>query len=287
MPSLMFLSGLLLMNSLKKRWAPYILGKLGRIGGPYLVRTGVWLALAAITSRVIGSPPVDADDFVRVFYAPNLYLWYLAYLQLFYVVCLFLPAAVRSAMIPVAVVLAVVIPDLTWVRFFYLFAFFLLGDFVARNARILPVAMRSRWTLAVAGLVAVGTGFIAAVGGDVLYEPAWMLGSAAGIIVLVKLAMLLQQTPFARIVAPRGSESLIFYTTHWVGMAIMINLALVAGIENAYVLFALGVVGGLGIGFSFYFAVGLWRPTRYLFELPLAKFAARRTDAKTAAPQSA
>ena len=138
MPLLVLLSGMLLAPALTKPAGRYVRGKLATLLWPYLVWSAI--DLAQLQWRLLAQgQSVDAAWVLRVLWDPVTYLWFLAYLLVFYLVALPLPAPLRTVLAPTALALATYLPEgllhrdvdkLVW-----LFGWFLVGDVVGRCVR--------------------------------------------------------------------------------------------------------------------------------------------------------
>lgn len=142
MPTLVALSGVLLTPALAKPWRTYLRGKVRGLLWPYLV----WVTLdtAYVAARAGG---VGWDYVAHLAYDPKTYLWFLAYLFVFYVVGLGLPPWLRVVAGPAALLLAWQVgPDTEWHKFAWLLGWFLVGDtagrVVRRRLRAAPVPPR-------------------------------------------------------------------------------------------------------------------------------------------------
>lgn len=131
MPMLVALSGVLLTPALAKGWQTYLRGKLRSLLWPYLV----WVTLdtAYVAARAGG---IGWDYVAHLAYDPQTYLWFLAYLFVFYLVGLALPAWARVAGGPLVLALAWnADPSADWHKFAWLLGWFLVGDTVGRVVR--------------------------------------------------------------------------------------------------------------------------------------------------------
>lgn len=266
MASLMFLSGLLLPKSLAKTSARYLKGKLANVGWPYVLWSFIILGLLAGTAPLTGNS-VGVEKFLRIFYNPPTYLWYLAYLLVFYVVCLLIAPKVRTWFVPATLLAsAVALDDLR--RMLFLFAFFLLGDFAARNASAWKVITGNRWCLFTGALLGIVTAFFAGMGLTVRYEAVWAFGVIGGIIAAIPLLQRLAVTAAGKRLAAIGQNSIVFYVTHWSVMLVSYHLLLRAGITNPWALVALIFAAGLGSGFLMSAARERWPVMKTLYGWP-------------------
>jgi fucose 4-O-acetylase-like acetyltransferase len=248
MPSLMFLSGMLLARSLEKPWRTYVAGKLGRIGWPYIVWSFVILGLLAATSSLTGGS-VSASRFARIFYDPPTYLWYLAYLLTFYLICLiFRQGVIRSYLIPLALLASAFLP-FELKRLVFLFAFFLLGDFVSRHRSVVDQVVMKPAVIGLCVLLGIGTAAVASTGAVVRYEATWSVGVAAMIVAVIPPLKLAANTRPGLLLSYVGRNSIVFYVTHWAVVLVVYHLAYRAGLHSPWLLFVAVFGCGLASGF--------------------------------------
>lgn len=269
MATLMFLSGLLLSASLRKSRGRYVRGKLSRIGWPYLVWSLIYLLLLAVTTPWRGAEPVSLHDVALVFYAPPSFLWYLAYLLIYYMAALFIPARVRSWLVPVSMAASVVLGgDGNWQIMLYLFAFFLAGDFVGRNPKLWERLTSHPATVGVSAALFAGTAVASVLGIAVRYEAAWALGVAGGIVAACPLATAAARWRIARPIRSAGEQSIVFYVTHWPVLMLVFYTATHAGITEPHVITALLIAASVAAGQGFVWLRNNLPAARWLFQLP-------------------
>lgn len=139
MPLLVALSGVLLAPALTRSPRRYVVGKLRALAWPYLVWSAIDIAhLQWRLAREGGS--LDRWWVLRVLHDPPTYLWFLAYLLVYYLAALVLPARARTALAPALLALATVLhlaaTDGSPPRFVWLGGWFLVGDVVGRAIRV-------------------------------------------------------------------------------------------------------------------------------------------------------
>lgn len=235
MPTLMFLSGMLLPRSLKKRASIYLRGKLFAVGWPYLLWSSVLVGLLAMTVKLTGNGS-SLSDFGRIFYDPPSYLWYLAYLLIFYVGALGTSARVRQWTIPVALSGAAFVPDGNWSQMLYLLAFFLFGDLVARNWRDLERFLALPSVVTISAILGATAAVASVLGVVVRYQVWWAPAVVAAIFAALPATAALARTRAGRHVANAGKQSIVFYATHYVFLIIAFNLLARVGLDNALIL---------------------------------------------------
>lgn len=262
MPLLVFLSGMLLTRSLAKPAPAFAAGKLRRIAWPYAVWSVLFLSVSAQASP---------ERLLRLTVDPPNYLWYLAYLLLYYATAFGL-AALRVPLllaVPAALVAAAAVDGYGARRFLFLLAFFLAGHLLSRERDRLPRRHRTGW-LAVCVVVA-GTGSLLSIGGvEMKYDPAFALVPAAGIAVCLLVAPSRSSGPGARLLAQVGASSLVFYVAHYPVLWVLFAGLGAAGVQDPLPMYVLGLGVALAVSAAL---VRLQRRSwagKVPFELPTA-----------------
>jgi uncharacterized membrane protein YcfT len=242
-PALMFLSGLLLPKSLKKNPGVYLRGKASRIVWPYLIWSVVIWGLANWGDD---RPNLLVELFVNPTTTP---MWFVAYLAVYYLIGLFLHGWRGLAAVVPAMIISAMIGDNNGGRFFYLLAFFLLGDCISRNAdKVFPLIFR-REVIAVAGLVAVGLATASALGVHIKYIPLYTVPVFVSIVAIIPAADRLSRLRVGGAIGSYGQHTIVFYVLHWPAMVYAWNLLAKLGVSNSLVLAAGNLVAGLAAGF--------------------------------------
>ncbi|HSK39076.1 MAG TPA: acyltransferase, partial [Arenibaculum sp.] len=128
MPAMVFLSGMLLSASLSKGPATYIKGKVRNILYPYLLWSAIYVTLFIAAQPITGSDH-GWWEYTEIFYSPPAHLWFLYYLFFYYLLMLGLQRVPRLVIAGGSLTLAVLMADVPLLpRFWFLFAFFALGD---------------------------------------------------------------------------------------------------------------------------------------------------------------
>lgn len=138
MPLLVAMSGVLLAPALAKPTRAYVVGKLRVLAWPYLVWSAVDIAhlqwRLGRTGDSLSWPWV-----AQVVHDPPTYLWFLAYLLVYYLAALALPPTARTVAAPGLLALAAALhladPGAGAARLAWLGGWFLVGDVVGRAAR--------------------------------------------------------------------------------------------------------------------------------------------------------
>lgn len=270
MPTLMFLSGLLLPRSLSKPLGTYLRGKVALIWWPYFLWVVLYLVMSG-TQTPLWHPKL---------YIAKGYLWYLFFLGVYYAVAPLL-RRVPTAVVCVALLAASFVVDDPLVhRLLYFAVFFFLGAWVAEHggdvvgrvgrSRVLVVALA-----ALALALAVASALV-----DLRYVSLTVPGSVAGIVVAILAA---RRLPSARTAGLRfvGRNSIVFYVAHF---PVMQLAAMWLGGLGAPWWVALGVLLGAGLAVTWPLAVHRdARALRWLFEMP-GVAVRRRSPAPTTSP---
>lgn len=234
MPVLMGLSGAVLHQSLAKPLGTYLTGKLGSLAWPYALWSTALLVVAG----------AEFEDFLRIVYAPPTYLWYLAYLLAFHLACCRLRPRTRSALAPVALVVA----SATGAALPFLAAAFLIGDVAARHARTLVPLARRPWVIVTAWVATlVGAGASLA-GVDLRYHPVSTICVAGAVVALGDLLHRLPSRGLLALAEAIGRQSIVYYASHYVVMTLIFVVLVDAGVTEPRVLLSAAVVTALAAG---------------------------------------
>lgn len=219
MPVLMFLSGMLLPRSLSKPTGTYITGKLRGIAWPYVVWTTLIVCFYLWMDNYHDNLDPTWARVDEIVTSPATYTWYLAYLLAYYLIVLIIPARVRPWLIPVLLIMSGLSADERIIRFSFLFAMFLIGEWVAHHDKV--------WKLfAKPGVIALGalsTALFAAIsvlGVPLRYTPISVIGVLGVVAFSIPVARRLHSTWIGTSLASIGRESLTFYVTHWLVIAL-------------------------------------------------------------------
>lgn len=237
MPTLAFLSGMLLQRSLAKGPARYVGGKLRRVAWPYALWSVVVLAVG-------GS--LTWGEAARIVWFPPTYLWYLYFLLIFYAVGLVLRRVPPLVLVAAGLVGAAVLPA-TWRldKLAFLMAMFFLGDWAVRNRAVWQPWLEKRALLVVCGGLVVLGSVLDALEVKVLYETWAVWAVLAWLVVAVRLIPQLPTGPVLRAVNAVGRSSLIYYVAHLVPLKVLGTVLHRQGFDNPWALYPLLVTAGL------------------------------------------
>lgn len=243
----MLLSGMLLHRSLSKPPGVYVKRKLYGIGWPYLLWSSIILGLIAATSVFSGST-VTVDTWLQIFYDPPTHLWYLAYLLLFYFICLLLNAKMRTVVFFVALIGSAVLP-LDWQRFSFMLSCFLVGDLIRRNETKWNFYAGSNFIL-IASLISATSYFVASARGvELRYETISLLGVLASTVLCARFMSRQKCSHLGTFVEFVGRNSIVFYVTHWPVMLVVFNLLyMLPSLRHEWTLFVGVVLASLVTG---------------------------------------
>lgn len=267
MPTLVFVSGMLLPAALSKPVNAYVTGKLRRIGWPYLVWSFIYATLLIATAATAGRSEGLAT-FARIFYDPPTYLWYLFYLLIFYIAALVLRRVPWLALTVVGVLISLMVQDdhPALGRFCFLFGLFFLGAVAHTHPAQLDRLLMNWWVRAVAVLGTAVTMALAVFGPLVRYQAEFVGGVLCGIAGFILLSRALASTQFGRVLAENGKQSIVYYCTHWLAMLVLFHVLHRAGLDNALVLLAVNLVAGVASGWIMLMAIRRWPLVNWLYE---------------------
>lgn len=248
MPVLMFLSGLLLPISLSKSREVYLKGKVFKIAWPYVVWSFINLSVLAAASSIRGAS-IGAQDFLKVFYSPPTYHWYLAYLFIFYLIAFVLVRLphLRTLSIPFSLGIAMIVGD-DWRRAFFLWVFFMAGDTVSRWWSRIRKILESKFTVGICALATLPALIVSSQGYDVRYDPIWAVSVVAGVFALIPTMKALTQTSVGLPLGNIGRNSLVYYVVHYLTITVVFHILVRFGVSNAVVLFLFSVSAPLTVG---------------------------------------
>ena len=278
-PTLVFLSGLLVTPSLRKGTRRFFSGKLRMIAWPYLVWSVLMLVLLAGTASITHNG-YSVADVGRIIYDPIAHLWFLYYLLFFYGIAWLLRGVAADA----APLAFAGVSTAAWLTghedlqvFFFLAAFFMAGAVVSRREGLLDRLASSRLTQAL-GLCSLGAViYIGLHYGDVRYLPPLM----PLILPVVFLALAATRKLLRRWrggpLPWMGVNSIIFYVVHYPAMIVVSNVAQLFTLDATLLLSAVLLSGPVAGA-----VVALWvnkdARGRWLFEFAPAR--ARRPSVR-------
>ncbi|WP_129339236.1 acyltransferase family protein [Cellulomonas endophytica] len=271
MPTLMFLSGLLLPRSLGKPLGTYYRGKVALIVWPYLLWAVFYFVLSGDLWKV-AAPKA---------YIAATYLWYLFYIASYYLLAPALRRLSPLLVAGVALAASFVVDQPLLHRMTYFAVFFFTGAWVAQRLPDPTVLLRGRVRLLLLGVPALALGVAAALL-TLRYESITVPLSFAGIAVAIAAAAAVPSLRSARIRFV-GRNSIVFYAVHYPVMWVLVQAGDRLG-APWWVLLPVLLAAGVAAGW----AVARVRdrvPVRWLFELPLPR-RARRADRPAAVPAS-
>jgi uncharacterized membrane protein YcfT len=260
-PTLMFLSGLLVDRSLKKGVPQFVSGKLRAIAWPFLVWSVVLLA--------VQDELTWADLGYSLWSAPNV-LWYLWFLVVFYLSMVVVRTLPPLPVAVVALVLSTVAPGfLRLDRMMFLFAFFVIGYWADQHrGRWLPV-VRQPTFLGCAAVTGVGLAALSIDGVQVRYEFAYALWTLLAVGGLIGAATYLSTTAvLSRALSFVGRRSSVYYVTHWPVLQLTIGGLVALGVTNVVHQMSLAVLAVAGVGTALAHASRRSRAVDLLFQLP-------------------
>lgn len=264
-PTLVFLSGMLLERSLAKPTGVYFAGKLRAIAWPYVLWSVAFLAISGALS---------VGTLIRVGIVPPTYLWYLYFLLVYYALAWIMRKARIPFWVAMIVGFALSFSDDPYRggRLGFLMVFFFAGWYMTRYWA--PWVLRHRsWLTAPGALAMIAGGWISAAGVPVRYEPLPILLTAGGVLFGVCAMSFLEGAGWLRPVASVGRASIVFYVTHY-PVIYLLGLALDwAGVGEPLVYLVVGIVAALAVGAVFVALRKRSRIVAALFDFPRRVYA--------------
>ena len=265
MPVLMFLSGILLPQSVAKTGREYFAGKVSMVAWPYVL----WSLIILAASGDLG-----AESLAQIAYLSPTYLWYLWFILIFYAIAYPLRKVPPLLIAGVGLGVSFLLPDAGRPETMaFLAAFFFFGAWCAQHAGWVERAISKWWVLALAAAAAVTVGVLSVAGRDVLYrgEFVWGVVGALGV-----LCWVFPRLPTGRTTAALefvGRYSLVFYVAHLGPIMIALALAADAGVADAWFMFPVLVMVGVGapLGLAWMYFTRKHVTINMLFELPALK----------------
>jgi fucose 4-O-acetylase-like acetyltransferase len=227
MPTLVFLSGLLLAGSFGKGIVLYLLGKGRRIFWPLLV----W---SLLYSLIVG-PPVDGPMQLLKYLSGQSYLWFLTFILFYYLAAVPLRRLSPLLVAAAAFGIAILAPDgsKNGERLFYLMAFFFLGSWAGGHWALWMRVVRSR--AALLGWIVIVGASAAAVIYDLHYGPFYAAPALCFIVAVSATAFWIQAARWCAPLIFMGQHSLIFYVSHFPVIYLIMGFCRALGVEAAEV----------------------------------------------------
>jgi fucose 4-O-acetylase-like acetyltransferase len=263
MPLMAFLSGTLVSQSLAKGPRTYLFGKIRNILYPYVLWTFIFTALWIAASPFTGTSH-HYKEFFWNFIDPPGHLWFIYYIFVFYCLMLVLRDTSRMATIALSLMTGAVCTVLQWPdweRFFFLFAFFVMGQHATANAAAFAGLLRRPLVRAGMMAAAVGLPLTALLTETTIrYEPASLPLAVAGIGLMLVFAASVGDRPGVAIFRHLGRHSLPAYVLHWMIIAV-IALTLTRGLRIAdpRIVIVFAAVGGFAGTLSAVWAIRRFR----------------------------
>lgn len=226
MPTLMFLSGLLLVKSLNKPLRTYYLGKLQLVAWPYFL-----FALLHNVSFEAVAPLWHPRAWIA-----NGYLWFLFFILVYYLVAPLL-RRVPPGLVPIACFVAALLLPTGQLpqQMFYFAGFFFAGYFAARRELAFERIVANGWIAIAGGLGAVVLGTMSAAG-SLKFHAEFALLSLGGIIAAIYLMRRVGDARWTQPLQFMGRTSLVYYTMHFPVMHVVLLALLALGVRNPLVI---------------------------------------------------
>jgi surface polysaccharide O-acyltransferase-like enzyme len=260
MPMLMFLSGLLLQQSMAKGWSRYYQGKLDKVVWPLLVWT------------VISHLVLTTDFYVRDprQYLGPFHLWFMFFLAVYYAVAPLLQRFNMLLVVLSCLAISWLSPDGSKYleRLFCLMAFFFLGHYLGQRPELLKALTSRRVALMVLPVALALSAYAVLQEPSVVYgRPSLFLPMICGIAVLVAATRAISERGHTGPFSFLGRHSLIFYVSHYPVMYLIMGISLEAGLSLPQIALA-SLTAALAAGYGLTLASQRWGLVQALFERP-------------------
>lgn len=275
MPTLYFLSGMLLDASLRKGFAAYAYGKLRNLIWPFLLWLMVWSAASGTFQ----------DLATLKGWGGGWYLWFMYFLIVYFAVAAVTVRINHLVVAAYALVLSLLMKDgdKYTERLFFFMAIFFVGAFFGGRMKAYEETLKSRAPLLLAPLM-LGIMAYSAVKGPVRYSPHDAVIIMICVFAACALVMRVTAERVKAVLSFIGVNSIVFYVVHMPLIALIVRGAKGAGVTSFYL-----VAGGslLCAALAPLLLIELRKrvpPVGWLFSFPDLRAARAAGEAKAATP---
>lgn len=238
MPTLMFLSGMLVHRSLQKPAGRYYLGKFQGLVWPYLVWGSIYIV----------QYPSEGDLLTPRAWIATGHLWFIFFITAYYFIAPILENLPVLVFPAACFVISLALPEGVIQMFFYFAVFFFMGNASTRHSETLEVMLRSRLCVGAATFIALCLGVTSAMRGT--EHISWFIpANLAGILAVVAAAQQFGSGAVQRIFRYVGRHSIYFYTSHFAVMTCMLLILQTAEATRPAVTFTCLLIVGTSAGF--------------------------------------
>jgi hypothetical protein len=265
MPVLMFLSGILLPQSVAKSGREYFAGKLSMVAWPYVL----WSVIILAASGDLGVGSV-----AQILYLSPTYLWYLWFILVFYALAFPLRRVPPLVLSAVGLAVSLLLPDASRPETMaFLSAFFFFGAWCAQRPHRVERTLARPWVLVLGAGSAVAIGVLNILGSEVLYRAEFAWGVLGGLAVVCWIFPRLGANRATAALEFVGRYSIVFYVAHLGPVMVTLALADAVGVADGWfvlpVLLAVGI--GVPLGLAWLYSTRDHASVNLLFELPAVK----------------
>ena len=264
MPILIFLSGMLLPRSLSKSSLNYFSGKVRSILWPFIL----WSTIYAVVKGI------DLTSLSQLggLYMGGSYLWFLAFIFVYYLVAKPLERVDPFLVSIVAFVLALIAPDGDKYseRILFLMSLFFLGSAVSYHLVYIKKILDSSLIWWLTPFVAVSA--FVTVRDDLNFGPFWVLVSLFGFLFFAAISQRLESSAISRPLVWIGQRSIVFYVSHAIFIIVICKISERAGFTSYAFVAAASAMISLSGGWVLAKGMERWAAFRYLFTFPVLNF---------------
>lgn len=247
MPILVFLSGLLVSNSILKGKKEYFSGKIRNILYPFLIWTAIMYGLSYAKEVFLGDP-MQATFLQALTVMPLYHLWFLEFLLIYYVIIYYLKDINPIVTLSCIILLYIVFYGYGDDRLLSLFFFFALGYFLGNNLskvfkkikEIKPISIFILMLLAVIFSILNMKNLL------INNNPYYLLSALFFIPILIRFFILIENTKLSKLLEYFGVGSLVIYLVHLPVITVVFNILKLAypnGTLLSYFILMVATVG--------------------------------------------
>lgn len=247
MPILVFLSGLLVSNSILKGKKEYFSGKIKNVLYPFLIWTLIMFGLSYAKEVYLGDP-MQTTFLQALTIMPLYHLWFLEFLLIYYVIIYYLKDISPVVTLSSVIFLYIIFYGYGDDRLLSLFCFFTLGYILGKNLNKVYERIKVMNFTSIFILISLAVIFsILNMKNELINNNVYYLISALFFIpILIKSFILIENTRLSKFLEFFGVGSLVIYLVHLPVITVVFNILKIAypgGILSSYFILMIATVG--------------------------------------------